>query len=461
MRLDLLREFDSEAAKAATPIYRVSDKLSAREAGAPEPLAALARLNGFQGEAGAVLAGEEGVLLGVGDESDPFVAAAAAERLPEGEYVFASKTAQPVAEAAALAWLFGAYRFDRYKKQKPASARLIAQQGVDVSAAMRAAEATGLVRDLVNTPAGDMTPAKIEDETRRLAGRFGADVECVVGDELLARNFPMIHAVGRAAAVAPRLIDLTWGREDAPKVTIVGKGVAFESGGLNLKPASGMLLMKRDMGGAATALGLAQMIMDAGVNVRLRVLIPAVENAVSGSAYRPGDVLKSRKGLTVEIGNTDAEGRLVLADAMSYGGEEKPAMMITLATLTGAARVALGPDLPPFYTDDEALAADIAEAGAAAFDPVWRLPLWRNYDSMLSSSIADINNSATGTFAGSITAALFLRRFAPEDVSWAHFDIFAWRPKGAPGRPLGGEAQAMRALDRVIARRFGAGSARG
>ncbi|MEQ8936251.1 MAG: leucyl aminopeptidase family protein, partial [Amphiplicatus sp.] len=300
-------------------------------------------------------------------------------------------------------------------------------------------------------------PAKIEDEARQIAGRFGADIECIVGEELLARNFPMIHAVGRAAAVAPRLIDLTWGREDAPKVTIVGKGVAFDSGGLNLKPTSGMLLMKKDMGGAANALGLAQMIMDAGVNVRLRVLIPAVENAVSASAYRPGDVLKSRKGLTVEIGNTDAEGRLVLADALSYGGEEKPAMMITLATLTGAARVALGPDLPPFYTDDEALAADIAEAGAAVADPVWRLPLWRNYDSMLSSGIADLNNSATGSFAGSITAALFLRRFVPEDVSWAHFDIFAWRPKSAPGRPVGGEAQAKRALDRVNTRRSGAG----
>lgn len=457
MRLDLLRDYDSEAAKAAKPIYRVGDKTSVSDAGAPEGLSALARLNGFQGEAGAVLVGDEGVLLGVGDDSDPFVAAAAAERLPEGDYVFAVNAEQPAAEAAALGWLFGAYRFDRYKKQKPAAARLIAQQGVDVAAALRAAEATGLVRDLVNTPAGDMSPAKIEDEARQIAGRFGADVECVVGEELLARNFPMIHAVGRAAAVAPRLIDLTWGREDAPKVTIVGKGVAFDSGGLNLKPASGMLLMKKDMGGAANALGLAQMIMDAGVNVRLRVLIPAVENAVSGSAYRPGDVLKSRKGLTVEIGNTDAEGRLVLADALSYGGEEKPAMMITLATLTGAARVALGPDLPPFYSDDEALAADIAEAGAAVADPVWRLPLWRNYDSMLSSGIADINNSATGSFAGSITAALFLRRFVPEDVSWAHFDIFAWRPKSAPGRPVGGEAQAMRALDRVIARRFGTG----
>lgn len=457
MRLDLLRDYDIEAAKAAKPIYRVGDKISVSEAGAPEELAALARLNGFQGEAGGVLVGDEGVLLGVGDDSDPFVAAAAAERLPEGDYVFAVKTEQPAAETAALGWLFGAYRFDRYKKQKPVAARLIAQQGVDVTAALRAAEATGLVRDLVNTPAGDMSPAKIEDETRQIAGRFGADIECIVGEELLARNFPMIHAVGRAAAVAPRLIDLTWGREDAPKVTIIGKGVAFDSGGLNLKPASGMLLMKKDMGGAANALGLAQMIMDAGVNVRLRVLIPAVENAVSGSAYRPGDVLKSRKGLTVEIGNTDAEGRLVLADALSYGGEEKPAMMITLATLTGAARVALGPDLPPFYTDDETLAAAIAEAGAAIADPIWRLPLWRNYDSMLSSGIADLNNSATGSFAGSITAALFLRRFVPEDVSWAHFDIFAWRPKSAPGRPVGGEAQAMRALDRVITRRFGTG----
>ncbi|MEE2691412.1 MAG: leucyl aminopeptidase family protein [Pseudomonadota bacterium] len=461
MRLDLLREHEAEATKAATPVYFVADKDSLSESGAPERLVALARLNNFQGETGSVLAGEDGVLLGVGDGSDPYVAAAASERLPEGDYVFAAPMQRAEAEAAALGWLLGGYRFDRYKKQKPAVGRLVAPKGVDVGAVMRAAEATGLVRDLVNTPAGDMLPAKIEEEARQIADRFGADIDCIVGDDLLTRNFPMIHAVGRAAVAAPRLIDLTWGRRDAPKVTIVGKGVAFDSGGLNLKPASGMLLMKKDMGGAANALGLAQMIMDAGVGVRLRVLIPAVENAVSGSAYRPGDVLKSRKGITVEIGNTDAEGRLVLADALAYGGEEKPAMMITLATLTGAARVALGPDLAPFYTDDNSLAADIEEAGAALFDPVWRMPLWSNYDSMLSSSVADVNNSANGAFAGSITAALFLKRFAPPDVSWAHFDIFAWRPKAAPGRPVGGEAQAMRALERVIAKRFGPGTARG
>lgn len=459
MRLDLLREHDAAAAKAAVPLYAVSDK-GGDGSDLPESLAALARLNGFSGEAGAVLVGPDGALLGVGDGSDPFIAAAASEKLPEGDYFFAAPMAREAAQAAAFGWLLGGYRFDRYKKQKPSAARLIAPPGTDVGAARRAAEATGLVRDLVNTPAADMLPAQIEETARQIAGRFGAEVDCIVGDDLIARNFPMIHAVGRAAAAAPRLIDLVWGRADSPKVTLVGKGVAFDSGGLNLKPGSGMALMKKDMGGAATALGLAQMIMDAGLDVRLRVLIPAVENAVSGAAFRPGDVLKSRKGLTVEIGNTDAEGRLVLADAIAYGGEEKPTLMLTLATLTGAARVAVGPDLAPYYTDDAMLAADIEEAAARLADPVWRMPLWKPYDSMLSSPVADLNNSANGTFAGSVTAALFLKRFVPADLLWAHFDIFAWRPKAAPGRPLGGEAQAMRALEAVIAGRF-AGSRRG
>jgi leucyl aminopeptidase len=455
MRIELLKEPDDVA--AGKPIFLIPEKGLDAARDAPPALVELARANGFTGESGAVLAGPEGVLFGSGDGNDPFILAAAAEKLPEGDYRLASAPSPDAAENAAFAWLLGGYRFDRYKKQKQASARLIAPRGVDIVRIQRIYDAVALVRDLVNTPASDMTPASLEDETRRIAARFGAEIETVVGDELLARNFPMIHAVGRAAASAPRLIDMTWGREDAPKVTLVGKGVCFDSGGLDIKPSSGMLIMKKDMGGAAHALALAQMIMDAGVNVRLRVLIPAVENAISGSSYRPGDVLKSRKGLTVEINNTDAEGRLILADALALASEENPRMLVSLATLTGAARVAVGPDIAPFYADDDSFAAEIAAAGAAASDPVWRLPLFKGYDAMLSSPIADINNSPNNSFAGSILAALFLKRFVPEKTTWAHFDIFAWRPKAAPGRPFGGEAQAIRALMKVVAARFGAG----
>lgn len=457
MRLELVRDYDEQAVGAARPIYRVREK-NLESAAAPGALIELARLNDFNGEAGAVLAGREGVLLGVGDASDPFISAAASEKLPEGDYFFATEDQGPGAALAALGWLFGGYRFDRYKKIKAPAARLIVARTVDLVRVQRMAEAVGLVRDLVNTPASDMLPAALEDEARRIASRYGADVETTVGDDLLGKGFPMIHAVGRASGAAPRLIDVIWGRADAPKLTIIGKGVCFDSGGLDIKPSANMATMKKDMGGAAHALALGQMVMDAGVNVRLRIIIPAVENAISGAAYRPGDVLKSRKGLTVEIGNTDAEGRLVLGDALALAGEERPDLLITLATLTGAARVALGPDLAPYYTDDVSLAADIESAAAEAADPVWRLPLFKSYESMLSSPIADLNNSPNNTFAGSIAAALFLKRFAPENASWAHFDIFAWRPKAAPGRPIGGEAQAIRALMLVIARRFGAGA---
>lgn len=457
MRLELVRDYDEQAVGAARPIYRVREK-NLESAAAPGALIELARLNDFNGEAGAVLAGREGVLLGVGDASDPFISAAASEKLPEGDYFFAMEDQGPGAALAALGWLFGGYRFDRYKKIKAPAARLIVARTVDLVRVQRMAEAVGLVRDLVNTPASDMLPAALEDEARRIASRYGADVETTVGDDLLGKGFPMIHAVGRASGAAPRLIDVIWGRADAPKLTIIGKGVCFDSGGLDIKPSANMATMKKDMGGAAHALALGQMVMDAGVNVRLRIIIPAVENAISGAAYRPGDVLKSRKGLTVEIGNTDAEGRLVLGDALALAGEERPDLLITLATLTGAARVALGPDLAPYYTDDVSLAADIESAAAEAADPVWRLPLFKPYESMLSSPIADLNNSPNNTFAGSIAAALFLKRFAPENASWAHFDIFAWRPKAAPGRPIGGEAQAIRALMLVIARRFGAGA---
>ena len=290
----------------------------------------------------------------------------------------------------------------------------------------------------------------------RLAADYGAAVSVIVGDALLKENLPMVHAVGRAATAAPRLIDLTWGEPAAPKLTLVGKGVCFDSGGLNIKGAAGMALMKKDMGGGAHTLALARMIMDAGLKVRLRALVPAVENAISGNAFRPGDILQSRKGLTVEIGNTDAEGRLILADALALGGEDEPDLMISLATLTGAARVALGPEVIPFYCDDDALADALASASLRQADPLWRMPLWRNYDSMLASSVADVNHISGGSFAGSVVAALFLRRFAPDVCKWIHFDLYAWRPKAAPGRPVGAEAQAIRALFDVLRERYGA-----
>ncbi len=451
---ELILSFDPAAAAAAKAIFPVREKTDDSPKNAPDSLNALARANNFTGEAGALLVNDDGVLMGVGDGSDPFVIAAAAERLPEGDYRLAVALDARAGELSALGWRLGAYKFDRYKKQKKAKARLIAPQGVDASEARRIGDIVCDVRDLINMPAGDMTPAAIENAVRASATGFDAAVTSVVGDDLLAANFPLIHAVGRAAAAPPRIIDLKWGPEDAPKITIVGKGVSFDSGGLDIKNAENMRLMKKDMGGAANALGLARLIMGAGLKLRLRLLVPAVENAISGSAYRPGDILKSRKGISVEIGNTDAEGRLILADAMTLAGEEQPQILITLATLTGAARIALGPDLPAFFTDDEHLASEISAAALATEDPVWRLPLWAGYEHMLNSPIADINNAANGTFAGAITAALFLKRFAPAGSLWAHFDIFGWRAKAMPGRPIGGEAQTIRALFAALKARY-------
>lgn len=455
MRHDLLKDYEEEAAKAAQPIYLIAEK-AVDKSGAPEALKRLAASNGFTGEAGAVLAGEDGVLLGVGDERDALILAAAADKLPEGDYVLAAPVDEQKATLACFAWLIGGYRFDHYKSQRPAAARLIAPQKADVAAARRAAEAAGLVRDLVNTPAGDMGPDRLEEEARSLAKEYDAEINVITGDDLLEQNFPMVHAVGRAAAIAPRLIDLTWGPSDAPKLTLVGKGVTFDSGGLNMKGPAGMALMKKDMGGGAHVLALSKMIMSAGLKVRLRTLVPAVENAVSGNAFRPGDVLNSRKGLTVEIGNTDAEGRLILGDALALGGEEEPDLMISMATLTGAARVAVGPELAPYYCNDAELVEALEKAAEHEADPVWRMPLWHGYDQMLSSAIADMNHISSGSFAGSVIAALFLQRFTPEGGRWMHFDIYAWRPKAAPGRPVGGEAQAIRALFAMLEARYGA-----
>jgi len=451
----LLKEHDAAAANAASKIHYVIEG-ALDKCAAPESLKKLANANAFNGDAGALLANEEGVLLGIGDGADAFILAAAADKLPAGDYALAEALSGEEATRAALAWLVGGYRFDRYKAAPPAQARLVAPANADAAGARRAADAVKLVRDLVNTPAADLTPEALEDEARRLAKDCDADIDVVVGDALLKENFPMVHAVGRAAAVPPRLIDLQWGPKDAPKLTLVGKGVCFDSGGLNMKGAAGMALMKKDMGGAAHVLALAQMIMSAGLKTRLRAIIPAVENAVAGNAYRPGDILPSRKGLSVEIGNTDAEGRLVLADGLALAGEDDPDLMISLATLTGAARVALGPELAPYYCDDEELAAALESAARKTADPVWRMPLWRNYDTMLSSTIADVNHISGGTFAGSVTAALFLKRFTPQGRGWMHFDLYAWRPKAAPGRPAGGEAQAIRALFDMLAERFGA-----
>ena len=391
------------------------------------------------GAVAAVLLGVEGIEA---RRRDPFAPGRLSASLPAGDYVLTGETGDP--ELAALGWLLQAYRFDRYRKPAPAAARLVLPDGVDGADLARIAGSVALARDLVNTPANDMGPAEIEGAIRALADETGAVVTAIVGDDLLVRNFPMVHAVGRASPRAPRLVDLVWGDPAHPKVTLVGKGVAFDTGGLDLKPSAGMLLMKKDMGGAAAAIAAARMIMLARLPVRLRLLVPAVENAVSGSSFRPGDILPSRKGLSVEIGNTDAEGRLILADALALADEEAPELLIDFATLTGAARTALGPELPPFYTHDEGLAAEIARLGQAVNDPVWRMPLWPPYERMLDSRIADLNHVSGGSFAGSVTAALFLNRFVEKTESYAHFDIYAWNPSAKPGRPEGGECQAAR-----------------
>ena len=397
----------------------------------------------------AALFGQAGANAG---DHDPLAAGKLATALPAGDWRFANSPQD--AELATLGFLLGLYRFDRFKVDASTQPRLAAPAGVDGEDVERVAAAVAFGRDLVNAPANILGPAALEGAATELAQAFDASVETIRGVELLGKNLPLIHAVGAAAFEAPRLVDFVWGRADAPKVTLVGKGVVFDTGGLDIKPANGMELMKKDMGGAATALTLARLIMESALDVRLRVLIPIVENSISARAMRPGDILKSRKGLTVEIGNTDAEGRLILADALALAAEEAPDLMLDFATLTGAARVALGPDLPPFYTDDDALARDIAHHALRVRDPVWRLPLWRPYDSMLESPFADLNNAPGSPFAGSVTAALFLRRFAEGAKSWAHFDVYAWNPKPRAHGPQGGEIQSARALFDLLRTRF-------
>ncbi|MCV3270154.1 leucyl aminopeptidase family protein [Roseobacter sinensis] len=394
-----------------------------------------------------------GAIVGFGTDKSRararFHLAAAAAKLPKGTYQIASGLPEEMAEVEALGWLLAGYRFDRYKDQSPMAAALVAPGGIDANAVAAIAMGEALTRDLINTPASDMGPDALEEAAQDLAARHDARIRVILGEDLLADNFPLIHTVGRAAHREPRLIDLRWG-DAGPRITLVGKGVCFDTGGLNLKPGASMALMKKDMGGAAAVLGLAQMIMASGLPLQLRVLIPAVENAVSGNAFRPGDILTSRKGLTVEINNTDAEGRLVLADALALAQEDDPDLIVSMATLTGAARVAVGPDLAPYYCDDADFVTRLENAAETQADPVWRMPFHTPYEPLIEPGIADLDNAPKGGFAGSITAALFLRRFV-EQTPYAHFDIYGWQPSDAPGRPKGGVGQATRALLRVFA----------
>jgi len=456
--------FETTTAGSAIPItFASKTSWEAICAGLPAQARTFAQANGFAAKPGACLTLPSAngqiaqVVFGIEDATskfrDPFRPGLLPGLLPAGVYRFANPPQD--ARLAALAFALGRYRFSRYRETPAADVRLVPPDGVDVADIARIAEAVGFARDLINTPANDMGPEQLAQAAQRLAERFGADFSCIVGDDLTRQNFPLIHAVGMASPRAPRLIDLTWGDPAHPKVTLVGKGVCFDSGGLDLKPSSGMLIMKKDMGGAANVLALALMVMDAGLKIRLRVLIPAVENAVAGNAFRPLDIFPSRKGLNVEIGNTDAEGRLVLADALALACEEKPELLIDLGTLTGAARVALGPDLPPYYTNDETLALDLARCAKEENDPLWRLPLWPAYDSWLDSKVADLNNAPAGGFAGSITCALFLQRFVEEAKSWLHVDIYGWTPTAKPARPEGGECQAARALYKLLGQRYG------
>ena len=377
-------------------------------------------------------------------------------RLPPGTWKLVGDPAPVSATDVAVAIGLGTWRFERYrsKKAKPGP-KIVWPERADKARATAMIEAISMARDLITTPSSDMGPAELAAAAQALAKKHGAKIGIIVGDDLLKKNFPMVHAVGRASTRAPRLIDLTWGNPRDPKVTLVGKGVCFDTGGLDLKPASGMLNMKKDMGGAATMMAVAAMVMAAKLPVRLRLLVPAVENSVSGNAFRPLDVVPTRKGISVEIGNTDAEGRLILCDALHEGATEKPTMMVDCATLTGAARVALGPDLPALFCNDDTLADDLLEAGKKVTDPMWRMPLYKPYRAMFASKVADVNNVATSPFCGAIIAALYLQEFVPDDVPWAHFDMMAWNNASRPGRPEGGEAQAARAIFAAIEKRVG------
>ncbi|MBA3069389.1 MAG: leucyl aminopeptidase family protein [Hyphomonas sp.] len=452
------KSFTTTAATAAR-IYLYSAR--AFEALETDPFAgarAIAAAQAFTGAAGqtVLVPGADGrtesVLFGLGNGRDALAVAALAGKLPEGDYEIVDDGGQPFAHIAA-AWADGAYRFERYKTEKSGPPRLKVPGGMEGERLGREADAAAHLRDMVNTPASDMTPAGLQAEMSALAEKFGATFKAMVGDALLAGNFPMVHAVGRAATEAPRFLELEWGKPGDPKVALVGKGITFDSGGLNIKAGDGMRIMKKDMGGAAHAIALAGLVMGAGLPVHLKLYVSAAENAISGNSFRPGDILSSRKGLTVEIDNTDAEGRLVLGDALARASEDDPDLLMDFATLTGAARVALGADLAPLYTDDETLAADVLAASARTGDPVWRMPLWDPYLADLKSPVADLVNSG-GSFGGSITAAVFLKQFVAAK-SWAHFDIWAWR-KAKYGRPEGGAPCGLRAVWSMLEARYGA-----
>jgi leucyl aminopeptidase len=446
----------AEPSAAARALHAVSpDDLPTWRAAQPAPWQAWLESTGFEAGLGELrlLPGADGqvaaAVVGLGTAKararQRFGVVKAVGQLPAGDWTLQGNLTPDQVTEAALGWLLQGYAFTRYRRSKSdkAQARLVAPADVDVARLTAMASAEFLTRDLINTPAADMGPADLQEAFMALAARSGAETQVVVGDDLLTHGFPMVHAVGRASTRAPRIMSMAWGTK-GPAVTLVGKGVCFDTGGLDLKPSSGMLQMKKDMGGAATVLGLAQMIMDLALPVRLRVIVPAVENSVSGNAMRPRDILRSRKGLTVEINNTDAEGRLILADALAWADEDKPDLVVSIATLTGAARVAVGPDLAPFFTDDEALAQGLQAAASKGFDPVWRMPFWEAYEPLIEPGIADLDNAPSGGFAGAITAALFLRRFVA--APYMHFDIFGHQPSDAPGRPKGGVGQAARAL---------------
>lgn len=445
----------AENTENALPLYVIAeDKLEGWLSALPERVAGWVRANDFIGsigqtlmlvdENGAAMAAVAGYGTAAKRARGRFHLAAAAAKLPKAVYRIESGVPEDQLEIECLGWLLAEYSFDRYHKSTPMGAKLACPGGVDLAELQVLATGEALTRDLINTPASDMGPPDLEKAARTLASQHKAEFEVIEGDALLKQNFPMIHTVGRAADRAPRLIDMRWGTK-GPKLTLVGKGVCFDTGGLNIKPAASMGLMKKDMGGAAAVLGLAHMIMANQLPLQLRVLVPAVENSISGNAYRPQDILTSRKGLTVEINNTDAEGRLVLADALAYADEEKPDQIISMATLTGAARVAVGPDLAPYFSDDPAFVDALDSAAATVADPVWRMPFHDPYELMIEPGIADLDNAPKGGFAGCITAALFLRRFVT-DSAYAHFDIYGWQPSASPARPKGGVGQGTRAI---------------
>jgi leucyl aminopeptidase len=461
--------FEDRDAAAARPLWLVPEKdleswLATQDAATRTWLADL-RFRAERHQVACIAStdgGARAAVLGLGnvaslDDLEPWHVAGAPDRLPAGAWAIANALPAGSATAAAVGWAHGSYRFNRYRT-KPgvdrAAASLVPPQLADMAYVRRMSASLAMARDMINTPSADLTPERLADEAMSMAHGCGADGRVVSGDALL-EGFPAIHAVGRAAESAPRLIDFSWGDPAAPRVTLVGKGVCFDSGGLDIKPPAGMLLMKKDMGGAACVLALARMIMESALPVRLRVLVPAVENAIAGNAYRPGDVLRTRKGLTVEVGNTDAEGRLVLCDALAAADADEPDLLVDMATLTGAARVALGPELPALFGSKAGTVDALLRHGRALADPLWPMPLWDGYDDEISSKVADINNVSGSTFAGAVIGGLFLRRFVAASRDWLHVDLYAWNAKDRPGRPVGAEPQAVRALFALLVERYG------